>query len=284
MGFGDWARMTAGNIGDSIEQAYNETDPYALLDHEQSGSGLIANYTRSFSDNRDAGATSRQRSNFLNSGYLAQRQALRQIANGDRVPYTLSPHTLNFNRATDASGLPRFVKPRELRRRNTKATLAIVPQENSEDNSSYSQEFILTDMQEEHSEKYQLLETFGHWNIIMFGPNPVFLTCSGVLLNGIDISTNWANAFRRLYRSSLRATVATENNTEVVLFVDGRMVTGAVLKLTLRQGANPDTIVSFSWVMVITSDEEVRIQSDQSPEASALPADLSFPDSSVAFA
>ena len=158
-------------------------------------------------------------------------------------------------------GRPVFVKPAPPRRRNQKATLAI---RSAADGTltAYTQEFILTDVQQEDGDKYQLDETFGDWALTTFGRSPTFMTCSGVLLNGkgedgYGINQNWAQAFASLYKEQIQADLGRLKNTVVLLF-DGRMITGIILKMSRRQNSNPDVMISFSWVMLVISEQAIR--------------------------
>ena len=142
--------------------------------------------------------------------------------------------------------------------RDQKATMAL--RSDVDATSIYHQEFILTDINEEHSEKYQLLETHGDWSAIFSGKNASFMNLGGALMDGRDVDANWANRMRRLYDETARGSQATLAGRQVWFFVNGRIIEGAITNLTIQQTAVSDRIASFSMVMILLSDKEVRTE------------------------
>ena len=163
--------------------------------------------------------------------------------------------------------VPAFNRPMGFIQRDTKATLVI---QDAAGGRSYTQEFVLSEVQEEHNERYQLLDTFAGWDMILYGSDPVFVSAAGYLPDGVHYSSNWANRFRDLYEEKLRGPVAVREGRRVFLIYSGRQVEGVILKLRLHQTSNPGHLVDFSWMMVVLSN--VEINAPEEPASSAAEA------------
>ena len=148
----------------------------------------------------DAAIAREERLSTLRKKYISDAlEARRNRANGKGIDLQISPYYPRLDTAErqGTNRVPTFTKPIGIKARDQKATLALRSNK-GEGYSTYTQEFIIQSMQEEHSDRYQLVDTFGSWVVIMYGSNPVFLTCSGQLYSGKHPNTQWANKMRTL--------------------------------------------------------------------------------------
>lgn len=148
-----------------------------------------------------------------------------------------------------------FQRPTAIVRRNTKATLVI--EDPQQATRQYTQEFILTQVDREARERWQLLATFGGFDLILYGSDPVVFSCQWHIYDGAEVATDWYSRFWELYEGSLRASVATPAGRSLYLYYSGRIVHGVMLKLQVSQKADPGHLVDFSWVMLVLSDTAI---------------------------
>ncbi len=169
---------------------------------------------------------------------------------------------VSFYRGVDPDGfsldpkrVPEFTKPQSIIKKNTKATL-VIEDPGYINGARYTQEFILTRMVREATERYQLTATFGGagYDLIMFGSEPMMMTCQGHVLNGAFYNTQWHNRFLELYDSTLKGSEVARNKRRIFLFYGDRVVEGVILKASFSEDASPGSIVDFSWVMLLVND------------------------------
>ena len=154
--------------------------------------------------------------------------------------------------------------------------------------------FILENVQEAHTERSQIVQTFGDFYVFMFGENPPVYNYSGTLFN--SKSANWLADFMFLYENYLRGTKCVENRARIILTYAGRQVEGFILGTSNVTNATTDKGAAFSFQMVITDRKILQKSADfgkafvgasfnKRGEFIALLTDqgLSFPPSSEAY-
>ena len=156
---------------------------------------------------------------------------------------------------TGASPVPVFRKPAAIHRRDAKATLVI--EDPIQASRRYTQEFILTQVDREANERYQLLATFGGFDLILYGSDPVICTCRGHIFDGAEVSTNWWHRFHSLWNEQIRGSAAAEKGRNIYLYYAGRVMHSVMLKLHISERGDPGHMVDFTWVMLVLSDNEI---------------------------
>ena len=186
---------------------------------------------------------------------LSERMAM---AGGDIQNFKI----VNFYRGANPDGyspdpkrVPEFTKPHSIIKKDTKATL-VIEDPGYINGARYTQEFILTRMVREATERYQLTATFGGagYDLIMFGSEPMMMTCQGHVLNGAFYNTQWHNRFLELYNTTIKGSEVARNKRRIFLFYGDRVVEGVILKASFSEDASPGSIVDFSWVMLLVND------------------------------
>jgi len=111
--------------------------------------------------------------------------------------------------------------------------------------------FILESMQEGHSERAQIIETFGTFYVFMFGERPPTYSFSGTLINTKDI--NWRTDFQFYYDNYLRGTKCVENSAHLVMTYGGRQIEGFMLNFQTQTDSSLEAGVKVSFQVVVTS-------------------------------
>ena len=111
--------------------------------------------------------------------------------------------------------------------------------------------FILTGVDESHSEKVELISLPGDsFASYFYGAQPRQYGFSGILLN--TDQDRWRDAFEELYEKYLRGTVATRRKNIVQISYDNRVVSGWLTNLTQRVSSESDLYASFTFSMLVS--------------------------------
>lgn len=110
--------------------------------------------------------------------------------------------------------------------------------------------FILTRMDESKSEISKLHLNFSeNWNVFMFGSNPTVMSCTG---NFIDTQgAPHYQEFMVAYEKFLKGSKSVENKMNVVMTVDGRVISGIILNVSTVSDANSENLKSFNFQILI---------------------------------
>jgi hypothetical protein len=109
--------------------------------------------------------------------------------------------------------------------------------------------FILDSVQESHTERSQIVETFGDFYVFMFGQRPPVYNFSGTLINGKNAS--WVTDFMYMYETYLRGTRCVENNSVAIITYGGRQIEGLILNTANQTMAATEAGVPFSFSIVV---------------------------------
>lgn len=113
-------------------------------------------------------------------------------------------------------------------------------------------EFVLQSAQEQMSERFQLQETFGDFNVFFFGKRAEIFTYSGTLINARD-NLQWRNQFLDNYERYLRGTRCAELKARAYLLYDDVMREGFILSATTEQDAVTEGAVRFNFTLLVTA-------------------------------
>jgi len=110
--------------------------------------------------------------------------------------------------------------------------------------------FFLTGVSEGHTERNQIIQTFGDFYVFFFGEQAPIYTFSGSLVNAKN--TNWLSDFMFYYENFFRGTKAVQNNTKIVITYQGRLVEGFLLGTSnVTRGDDPFK-VDMNFQVVVT--------------------------------
>lgn len=120
--------------------------------------------------------------------------------------------------------------------------------------------FLLENVQESHSERSQVVETFGTFYAFFFGERPPVYNFSGTLVNSRSI--NWLSDFMFYYENFLRGTRCVENNASLVLTYGGRQIEGFLLNVSSNTQAINDKGVAFSFQVLVIDRKILSLSVD----------------------
>ena len=125
--------------------------------------------------------------------------------------------------------------------------------------SRFWTDFLLQSVDEQRSEKFQLVETFGEPIAYVFGERPRFLSFQGYLLNTADF--NWRALFWENWERYFRATKLAENNARMYLGFDDILVSGYPINAVARQSSNVQHTITLNFSFLVTSYTNFAMQS-----------------------
>jgi len=119
-----------------------------------------------------------------------------------------------------------------------------------------SNKFLLTNIQENHLEKLQVLETFGEPVLYFFNERTKIYSLAGLFLNAYQgddkIIYNWALAFRSFYNDYLRGTKLAEAKNIAILAVDGMLMYGYAIAFNIVTDSQNPHSVPFTMSYMVT--------------------------------
>ncbi len=122
--------------------------------------------------------------------------------------------------------------------------------------------FILTSVQEDRREKFQIFETFGDPALFFFDKKTPIYSFSGFLIDsdhknqtrpGVepDDKTSWANEFRQLWETEIRGTKLIENNKIAAIAFKKTIIYGYPVNLSIQTDSRQPFTAAFSFNMVV---------------------------------
>ena len=109
--------------------------------------------------------------------------------------------------------------------------------------------FILDAVQESHTERSQIVETFGDFYVFMFGERPPVYNFAGTLIN--SKSASWLQDFMFYYEMYLRGTKCVENNAVALITYGGRQVEGLIINTSNQTSAATEMGVPFQFSVIV---------------------------------
>lgn len=109
--------------------------------------------------------------------------------------------------------------------------------------------FILESVQESHTERSQIVETFGDFYVFMFGERPPVYNFSGSLINAK--SASWLTDFMFMYETYLRGSRCVASNAVAIVTYGGRQVEGLILNTANQTMAVTEAGVPFQFSLVV---------------------------------
>lgn len=120
--------------------------------------------------------------------------------------------------------------------------------------------FFLQQVSESQQEKYQVVETFTSFYTFFYGKRPTVYTFTGSLLN--DENHKWVNDFMFFYDNFFRGTRTADMGAQAVMTYDGRVVSGFIIDLAIRQSAELHKGAQFSMNMLVTDHVPINFSVD----------------------
>jgi hypothetical protein len=122
--------------------------------------------------------------------------------------------------------------------------------------------FILTSVQEDRREKFQIFETFGDPALFFFNKKTPVYGFSGFLIDskhkdetrpgGItDDKNSWSNEFRQLWENEMRGTKLIEANKIAAVAFRNTIIYGYPVNLSIQTDARQPFTAAFSFNMVV---------------------------------
>jgi hypothetical protein len=122
--------------------------------------------------------------------------------------------------------------------------------------------FILTSVQEDRREKFQIFETFGDPALFFFDKKTPVYSFSGFLIDSAhqdearpgappDDKGSWANEFRQLWETKIRGTKLIESNKIAAVAFKKSLIFGYPINLSLQTDARQPFTAAFSFNMVV---------------------------------
>lgn len=120
--------------------------------------------------------------------------------------------------------------------------------------------FFLQNVQEGHSERSQIVETFGQFYVFFYGERPPIYTFTGTLLN--TRNANWYGDFQFYYENFLRGTKSVERQAVIRLTYQGRQIEGFILNTQSSTSAEVHNGATVSFQVLVTDRLLVNLSSD----------------------
>jgi hypothetical protein len=120
--------------------------------------------------------------------------------------------------------------------------------------------FFLEAVQEGHSERSQVVETFGDFFVFFYGERPAVYNFSGTLLNADNI--NWAEDFFFYYDNFLRGTKCVEAGAVLTITYGFRQIEGFLMSMNTATQAISERGVSLSFQVLVTDRKYLKLSND----------------------
>lgn len=117
--------------------------------------------------------------------------------------------------------------------------------------ATYTTNFILQSVQEQHEEKSQVVQTFGADFIYFFGERPVQLQINAQLLDGSNFK--WHQEWWENYSKSLRGTELARSDARAYLEVDDVMYEGYITQAGTQKDSMSPHNLSLSFSFLVTN-------------------------------
>jgi hypothetical protein len=120
--------------------------------------------------------------------------------------------------------------------------------------------FFLQSVQEGHTERSQVVETFGDFYVFFYGERPPVYTFTGTLMN--TKAANWYGDFQYYYENFLRGTRSVESQAVIQLTYQGRQIEGFILNSQSNTNAELQNGASISFQVLVTDRLLVNVSAD----------------------
>lgn len=120
--------------------------------------------------------------------------------------------------------------------------------------------FMLENVQESHTERSQVVETFGEFFAFFYGERPPIYNFSGILINSKQ--NNWLADFMFYYENFLRGTKCVEQNATIVLTYGGRQIEGFILSTSNSTAAVTDKGVALTFQVLVIDRKILSLSAD----------------------
>ncbi len=115
--------------------------------------------------------------------------------------------------------------------------------------SSGLTKFFLTHVDIQHSEKTQIMTTFGDNEVVYyFGRQPIVVNLSGLVFDSIE--ADWFSKFLTLYQRVLRGSQLAKNFCLVEIGLPNMRLVGTISSFSHQQESTSDTNISFSMQFI----------------------------------
>lgn len=122
--------------------------------------------------------------------------------------------------------------------------------------------FILTSVQEDRREKFQVFETFGDPALFFFDKKTPIYSFTGFLIDSehldetrpggvVDEKGSWSNEFRQLWDKEIRGTKLIENNKIAAISFNKTIIYGYPVNLSIQTDSRQPFTAAFSFNMVV---------------------------------
>jgi hypothetical protein len=122
--------------------------------------------------------------------------------------------------------------------------------------------FILTSVQEDRREKFQIFETFGDPALFFFDKKTPIYSFSGFLIDSEHKNEtrpgapptdekSWANEFRQLWETEIRGTKLIENNKIAAIAFKKTIIYGYPVNLSIQTDSRQPFTAAFSFNMIV---------------------------------
>ena len=116
--------------------------------------------------------------------------------------------------------------------------------------TTYYSNFFVQTVQEQRSEKQQIVDTFGDTYIFFFGEAPRLVQVQGMLLNTADF--NWRDEFWENYDRYFRGTKLVERGARLYLIYDEVIIEGYMVSASATESAENPWVMPFGFQMFVT--------------------------------
>lgn len=120
--------------------------------------------------------------------------------------------------------------------------------------------FFIESVQEAHTERTQVIETFGDFYVFCFGERPPVYTFSGTLMN--TRNANWVTDFMFMYDRYLRGTRCAQMNASAIITYGGRQVEGLITNVGTQTNAANDGAASFTFSLIVFERKYFNFSAD----------------------
>lgn len=138
--------------------------------------------------------------------------------------------------------------------------IAMITLDNRELNNYYGvfNNFSLLSVQEMHGEIVKLHQNFSDgWNAFFFGEKPVIYQFSGIFIDSREYP--YYQEFMVAYQKYLSGRKCIENNMQMKIMYDGRLVDGYMLSINVSRTAETPLTKAFTFSVLIRKSGWVRI-------------------------
>lgn len=111
-------------------------------------------------------------------------------------------------------------------------------------------EFLLTGVSAQMSEKYQVTETFGDGEVVYyFGKSPMQVSLSGVLIDSVD--NGWFTKWVKTYEAVFRGTMTAQNYELLEIVLPNMALIGTISDFGWSQTSDNDVAINFHMTMLV---------------------------------